>query len=201
MQFGGVYADIDVECMKPIDKWNADHGYDASVLLGLEDWLPDRTPYKMHVNNWMLAAMPGHPLLALLPGIVTGTIQRQYFSLIKKGQTGSQQMYESGILERTGPDALTAAMYQYFEGLDINLNNYSEADVNSGQGLAAGGVRILPGATSTGWVVAEARAKHQKLTCADLLATKPDALVCHLFWGTWRSNWQAFKEDFTFDNC
>jgi hypothetical protein len=187
--------------MKPIDTWNADHGHDASLLLGLEDWLPSRKPYKLHVNNWMLAATPGHPLLALLPSIVTGTIQRQFFALIKQGQPGSHKLYEAGILERTGPDALTAAMYHYFQSIGFDLNNVTEADVNSQQGVVAGSVRILPGASSTGWVIAEARARHKNLTCADLMATKPDALVCHLFWGTWRSNWQVFKQDFTYDNC
>jgi hypothetical protein len=38
LQYGGVYADADVRCIRPISKWNALHGQDADVLVGAE-WL------------------------------------------------------------------------------------------------------------------------------------------------------------------
>jgi hypothetical protein len=41
VQYEGVYADIDVWPLKPIDQLNADHGHDAALLLGIEFYPPD----------------------------------------------------------------------------------------------------------------------------------------------------------------
>lgn len=202
LQLGGVYADMDVECLKPIDEWNAQHGHDAAVLLGVENFDAKRKPHTVHVNNWAMAAMPGHPLLARFPGVVTREIQKQYFELVaQKGQMKPLQ-YEKGILDRTGPAAVTTAMYEYLESVGLDLNKVSEADLTGSGGVIAGGVRVLPGvALSTGWEVADARSKGLKYTCADAAAAKPQALVCHMFWGSWRSTWRTFKQRFTYENC
>ena len=34
--FGGVYADNDVHCMRPVDEWNAVNDYDAALITGIE---------------------------------------------------------------------------------------------------------------------------------------------------------------------
>lgn len=193
---------MDVECLKPVDEWNADHGHDAAVLLGMENFDAKRSPHKVHVTNWAMAAMPGHPLLARMPGVVVREIQKQYFALARKQAELSGKLYEQGILERTGPAALTTAMYEYFESVGVDLNNVTEADINSKEGVVAGGVRVLPVVSlSSGWEVAEARSKGLVHSCADVAAAKPQALVCHMFWGSWRSTWRTFKQGFTYDNC
>lgn len=202
VQFGGVYADMDVECLKPIDEWNAAHNHDAAVLLGTENFDAKRRPHKIHVTNWVLAAMPGHPLLAKLPTVVMRVIQKQYFALAREEKQLTAKLYEQGILDRTGPAALTTAMYEYFSGLGVDLNKFTEAEINSEQGVAAGGVRVLPVvALSSGWEVAEARSQQQAYTCADVAAAKPQALVCHMFWGSWRSSWEKFAQPKTYGFC
>lgn len=201
MQFGGVYADIDVECLKPIDEWNIQHNDDAAVLLGVENYDKNRKE-KVHVNNWVMAAMPGHPLLAQFPNLVRRQIQRQYFKVAREHRTLSPALYEQGILERTGPEALTEALYEYFATAGADLNSVTEGDLNGDHGVIAGGVRVLPyTAFSTGWEVAVARSKGGKYTCADNALAHPQALVCHMFWGSWRSTWQAWKQHHTYHEC
>jgi hypothetical protein len=191
MQYGGVYADIDVMCLKPISEWNQLHGDDAAVLLGVENFKAKdkRPPLGLQVNNWAMAAMPGHPMLGTMPQVVVNSIQQQYFTLAQQQTIPlSPMLYEAGILERTGPTALTTALYVYFDSIDYDLNTVKEADFNGEMGVLAGGVRVLPEvALGSGWEVAEGR--HRGVTCADIARSKPDALVCHMYWGTWRATW------------
>jgi hypothetical protein len=201
MQYGGVYADIDVMCLRPIDQWNANHNHDAAVLLGLEDFDPKRRPHRVHVNNWAVASMPGHPLLGRFPAVVTWHIQRQYFAAVRKSRQLSPALYEQGILERTGPDALTAAMYHYFQDIGMDLKNVTLADLDGEQGLLAGGVRVASVETlSSGWQVADARQKHRAYNCSNIAVDHPEALVCHQFWGTWRTTWH-FRQRKSYGNC
>lgn len=193
---------MDVECLKPVDEWNADHKHDAAVLLGLENYVAKRTPHKLHVTNWAMAAMPGHPLLARMPGVVVREVQKQYFALARGQKHLTGKLYEEGILERTGPAALTTAMYEYFDSFGVDLNKFTEDDVKSESGVIAGQVRVLPVVSlSTGWEVAEARARGTRYTCADVAAAKPQALVCHMFWGSWRTTWKTYKPILTYENC
>jgi hypothetical protein len=203
MQYGGVYADIDVECLKPIEEWNMQHGNDAAVLLGVENYETKRRPHKVHVTNWAMAAMPGHHLLGLMPAVVSRTIQQQYFALARNKTVAlSPQLYENGILDRTGPAALTTAMYDYFDSIKFDLNNVTEAELEADKGVLAGGVRVLPQvAMGSGWDVAVARSKGQVFSCADLAKAKPQALVCHMFFGSWRTTWGPFKPKHTYDTC
>jgi alpha 1,6-mannosyltransferase len=202
LQFGGVYADMDVECLRPVDEWNAAHGHDAAVLLGAENFDVKRKPHRVHVTNWAMAAMPGHPLLAGFSGVVVREIQKQFFKFADAEGEVTPKAYEAGILDRTGPAALTAAMYDYFEGLGFDLNKVTERDLKSKQGVVAGGVRVLPVvALSSGWEVAEARSKGARYTCEQVGKAKPEALVCHMFWGSWRSTWRTFKQRFTYGSC
>lgn len=101
MQFGGVYADIDVWPLRPIDEWNAAHNHDAAMLLGIEYYYPDikvgRT-LPLQVTNWAMAAVPGHPLLGSMPTIVAESIQKQFFDLAKAPV--ASKAYNDGILYR-----------------------------------------------------------------------------------------------------
>jgi hypothetical protein len=50
--YGGVYADSDVRCMKPIDKWNEENNHDARVLVGLEGGGPPASvPCQYHPST------------------------------------------------------------------------------------------------------------------------------------------------------
>lgn len=200
-QYGGIYADVDVECLRPIDEWNAEHNHDAAMLLGVESFNAKRQPHRIHVASWTFAAMPGHPLLTFMPWAIAREVQRQYFALARNAGTLSRKLYEDGLVDRTGPAALTTAMYEYFNSIEFDLNQVSE-DTDSQQGVVAGAVRVLPWvAMGTGWDVAAARQRRREYTCSDVRAAQPEALtyVCHHFFGSWRSQWGP-KQVFTY-NC
>lgn len=201
-QLGGVYADLDVQCLQPIAQWNAEHGFDAQVLLGVENYEAARE-HPLHVNNWVLAAVPGHPLLGSMPDIVSKTIQQQFFKLAKQKGTLSQAAYEAGIIDRTGPAALSWAVYEYLsKHAGVDMSNVSEASVTSPEGLSAGGVRLLPvDYMSAGWEVALARQQGRNYTCDGVGRDKPQALVCHMFHGSWRSSWRFGQEQTRGNEC
>eukprot|EP00878_Enallax_costatus_P004173 GHUV01004402.1.p1 GENE.GHUV01004402.1~~GHUV01004402.1.p1 ORF type:complete len:472 (+),score=66.76 GHUV01004402.1:83-1498(+) len=199
-KLGGVYADLDVQCLKPIDDWNSEHQHDAQVLLGMENY-DSKRPRPIHVTNWVLAAAPGHPLPASMPAIVAKATQHQFFDVMRQDGPIKKKAYEDGIIDRTGPAALSWAMYEYFKSVGQNMTGITDKVVSSGQGFMAGGVRVLPIANmGSGWEVAEARRKGEKFTCEDVAKKVPNAYVCHMFMGSWRTDW-AYKGNAAIDEC
>jgi hypothetical protein len=203
-QLGGVYADIDVQCLRPVDEWAAAHAADTAVVVGLENFNATRKPHRFHITNWALASVPGHPMLGRSPAVVARATQQQYLELARDRESTllSKQRYEEGIIDRTGPAALTTALYEYLDSVGFDLNTKSLRDVDSRQGVAAGGVRVLPvAALSSGWLVAAARKAGKPLSCDDIGRKDPSAYVCHQFWGSWREKW-GHRARFTYaDDC
>jgi hypothetical protein len=82
------------------------------------------------------------------------------------------------------------------------MSTVTYTNVTSPAGLLAGGVRLLPiDYMGAGWEVALARQKGGNYTCADLARDKPDALVCHMFWGSWRDTWGFGQQQTYGDEC
>jgi hypothetical protein len=110
LKHGGVYADIDTECQKPLDDM-----IDAkdTLIVGWEnEFDSDAKAYSRHfvrrrqVLNWAFAGAPGHPaLLAVAEHINSGA--KRVFTKASNRNT----------LERTGPGAFTDAIMSHFEGL------------------------------------------------------------------------------------
>ena len=160
-----------------------------------------KRPHPIHVTNWVLAAAPGHPLLGSMPAIVAKATQHQFFQIMRQDGPKKQKAYEEGIIDRTGPAALSWAMYQYFKSVGQNMTGITDEVVSSGEGFAAGGVRVLPIANmGLGWEVAEARRKGENFTCDDVAKKVHSAYVCHMFMGSWRSDW-AWRGDAALDEC
>ncbi|MFC1845669.1 glycosyltransferase family 32 protein [Candidatus Dependentiae bacterium] len=88
-QFGGVFADIDMECLKPIDILT----YCFDFFAGMEP--PADAPF-LHrlimVNNGMIGALPHHPLV------------KQILDKVEKCK------HEDDVVKRTGPIFLTDAI-------------------------------------------------------------------------------------------
>jgi len=51
---GGIYADVDVECIEPIQKWDNGAIHRCSVIIGMEN--------DHHICNWGFASQQGHLL-------------------------------------------------------------------------------------------------------------------------------------------
>eukprot|EP00877_Chromochloris_zofingiensis_P002117 jgi/Chrzof1/11906/Cz06g14060.t1 len=131
--FGGVYADSDILCVEPVDNWNKEHGYDAALLTGIEGWIGPQ----VQINQWVLASMPCHPVIGLIPQQMYQEIARDYLEQTKQGERISKEHYHGRIIHRTGPQAWTSALQQYSK-------DRGGPDVGSkGEGLKIGTVRIL----------------------------------------------------------
>lgn len=69
---GGYYADIDVECAQPIDKWleRTHNRFNVGIMVGFEIITGDRPDWhlwfarKFQMCQWMLVSEPRHPILA-----------------------------------------------------------------------------------------------------------------------------------------
>lgn len=89
-QFGGIYVDVDFECLKPFDSIH--HLCDFYIGFFQANYL--RSTARM--NNALIAAQPGHPLIKVL------------IDEIANSRT------ERSILERTGPDFVTKVLHNNF---------------------------------------------------------------------------------------
>jgi hypothetical protein len=108
---GGVYADSDVKCMRPIDEWNAGAGHDATLLVGIAK-RNLRTGDTTEFNQFVMAALPGHPVLASMPFVIAANLAAHHLRS-KPGAAARGKQLDNQILERTGPKAFTAALRAY----------------------------------------------------------------------------------------
>ena len=119
---GGVYADLDVECRKPIDTWTPDalKGR-AGVVVGIE---ADRKPVKNDVQlyydhrehiwgitNWTFMAKRGHPFMRF----VAERVAMNLLKVAEKQQRSLSTMELSykEVIDATGPRAFTEAFLAY----------------------------------------------------------------------------------------
>ncbi len=105
-EFGGIYADIDVECLKPLDQLVLNH----ACVLAKE---PDIISYIHHgrnrslSSNALMACRPRHPFMKL--------VIENLFSRIER----------NGLLETTGPFMLDDIVQTYTAGM-ANLRKEDE---------------------------------------------------------------------------
>ena len=79
---GGVYADADTLCVRPVQRWNAEGGHDAAAFFGVEDvfrrdplgggagWGVARGRFGVQFEQWALAAAPRHPVFCDMPRLI-----------------------------------------------------------------------------------------------------------------------------------
>mmetsp|Transcript_19235 Transcript_19235/g.41558 ORF Transcript_19235/g.41558 Transcript_19235/m.41558 type:complete len:455 (+) Transcript_19235:54-1418(+) len=139
--FGGVYADSDVICARPVDSWvDTTHG-DAGLLVGIENAFTtpeeaaERTyARQIQLEQWLIAGRPGHPATCRMGDYVQQHVQleRRGFFNISGWDTNR------AVLERTGPGIWTTSVSTYLEQQGVELG----AGVLSG--VRAGDLRLLP---------------------------------------------------------
>jgi hypothetical protein len=99
-------------------------------------------------------------------------------------------------LRRTGPAALTQAMYDYFNSMGTDMRSVNSSTITSNAGLKVGDMRLLPlESLGGGWEVVNSRTG-----CASYGNKYPNALVCHQFWGSWKPQW-TLRPHLTYNNC
>lgn len=119
---GGVYADLDVECRKPIVTWTPDAFTGrAGVVLGIEaDRKPvkndvelyyDHREYIWGITNWTFMAKCGHPFMRF----VAERVAMNLLKVAEKQQRSLSTMELSykEVIDATGPRAFTEAFFAY----------------------------------------------------------------------------------------
>jgi hypothetical protein len=178
---GGVYADSDVKCMQPISTWNEEHSYDAALLVGIVD-SNTHTGEATEFNHYVMAAMPGHPVLATMPLAIAA--DEAYSHLTGLPLKGRELLIDARSLVRTGSSILSSAIKAYVHRTDASWPiNSREAHLHGG--VLFGSVRAMPEyALGMGW-----DALRLNMTCEEVKQQlRPEALVCRQFAGTRRNN-------------
>jgi hypothetical protein len=181
--FGGVYADSDVRCTKPVSEWNAVNNHDADLLVGVV--YTDTAGMVTRVNNFILAVMPCHPVMAAMPFT---TMTRIAAAGLANKTVGWEKGYalSEAVIGRTGPAALTATIADYAHrlGAPWPVNGMQGAAGDAAGNLVAT-VRLMPRNIMTmGWETAA-----EKISCEEALARNPGAYICHQYFGTWKASY------------
>ncbi|KAF8055599.1 och1 [Scenedesmus sp. PABB004] len=180
-RWGGVYADSDVRCVAPVSTWNAASGHDADLLVGIV--YTDARGRVTRVNNFILAAMPCHPVLASLPFTILARVSRAGLAGRPVGGEAGAALSEA-VIQRTGPGALTAAIGAYAASAGAAWPVNATAASNA-TGARVGRVRLLPRHVMTmGWETAA-----EGISCAEALGRNPGAYICHQYFGTWKASY------------
>lgn len=178
---GGVYSDLDTKSLQPIEKWVPKEYRDkANVLVGIEydkldgqrwlDWTLD-----LQFCTWAIMAKPSHPLL--LKTVKHGISQIN--ELAQKHGTGIADLKVSflEVLDTTGPAAFTRSVFAYLS--ERLQEEYTWLNLTGLQApILIADVLILPiNAFGSGQQHSNSRKP-----------TDADAMVEHLFRGSWKHN-------------
>jgi alpha 1,6-mannosyltransferase len=162
---GGVYSDIDTECLRPIDKW-ADHHSNVSFIVGVEAEGPI---WKTHVARplqlcqWTFASMPKHPILKRM----IDNIAKQTDKFI------DGKLNISVVLDWTGPGLWTDTIFDYINET-YHIDWWTLRKLQRGRVIGDIYLLPMPAFRPSG---PERGAKGRR---------DPEARVWHYFHGSWK---------------
>ncbi|RLV96627.1 Initiation-specific alpha-16-mannosyltransferase [Spathaspora sp. JA1] len=155
--YGGVYADIDTELLKPIDSWISskpqylDKDMNLGLVVGVEsdrdDWVR-KYSRRLQINTWTIMARKGHPMLAELINEITQiTLRRE-----ETGLLNATLGIDAGdnVMNWTGPGEFTDVLFRYMNSiLQEDFDNYETLInysffININHPVAVGDVMVLP---------------------------------------------------------
>ena len=99
---GGVYADLDVTCIEPVDKWTAkarEFGTSVGLIVGFEAVVGQREldlhyfARKFQIAQWVFAGIAGHPVLQNVVDIIVA----------KLTPMTPEEIASSSVIRTTGP--------------------------------------------------------------------------------------------------
>jgi mannosyltransferase OCH1-like enzyme len=132
-KLGGVYSDIDTDCLRPIDTWT-DNYTNVGLIVGIEAESPTWKKHyarPLQLCQWTFAGIPNHPILKrMIENIVKQT---------KKFHNSTPNV--SVVMEWTGPGLWTDTIFGY-----LNETHHVEWPTLSKlqYGRLIGDVYILP---------------------------------------------------------
>ncbi|KAG8410971.1 hypothetical protein J3459_016793 [Metarhizium acridum] len=180
---GGVYADTDVEAIRPIDTWIPEqYSESAKVVVGIEfDRLDGPNWAQVHEElqfcQWTIAAAPNNPLLLRM---ITSVVTRlDKHAKDHDSTVGEVEFSDSDVINLTGPSAWTDVVFE-----QLRIYQPSLTSVRDLTGLTEptliGDILILP---IDGFGMGQ---PHSNSTNDGSIPD--DALVQHKFRGSWRTS-------------
>ncbi|AEO55065.1 glycosyltransferase family 32 protein [Thermothelomyces thermophilus ATCC 42464] len=187
---GGVYTDTDTVALRPIDEWIPPQFRDkAAVVVGIEFDRRDG-PAWVDISHWVqfcqwtIAAAPGHPVFDKM-------IERVLYSLhqleLEHGMPFSElkKLGSFEVMNSTGPAAWTDVVWAQLQEFDSSLTDIRNLSYMDEPRLY-GDVVVLP---IDGFGMGQ---PHSESTNDGTIP--PDALVRHLFSGSWRGDKKEKKK-------
>ena len=172
-QDGGVYNDLDVECLEPIDMWVPDEFKDkAGVVVGIEnDFAKDSKSHVLGLVVWTMLAKPNQPFIRF----VLDRLQENLANVSAEKQA-SVNTHE--LMDITGPAATSVSFMKYASkvtGTEVSYLNFTGMT----EPKMIGEVLVLP--------IWSFGAEHQ-VTKAGFKKDQGKPLVKHHFAGTWKAD-------------
>ncbi|GAA5871113.1 hypothetical protein JCM16303_001693 [Sporobolomyces ruberrimus] len=192
---GGVYADTDVECMKPIEEWGLDMDWEGtqpsdyeppSCIVGVEADVGDRRdwskywPRPLQFSQWTMASARGHPIML---DAIRRVVEQALAPVVKDAKPAS-------VMERTGPGLFTDSVLAY-------LHVKYRKNWTSFQNLGFEGWRFHHGKHDKGKMSAEGYGDVKVLQITGFSPgighmgaenkEHPAAMASHYFAGSWRN--------------
>ncbi|KAF2222535.1 nucleotide-diphospho-sugar transferase [Elsinoe ampelina] len=142
---GGIYSDMDTECIKSIDLWSGEHDISSvGMILGLEyDQRNDQgrlpgTSYRVQFSQWTMASRPNHPVMQHARDRVFQSVAS---ALSEAG--GIHLKTQADVFAMTGPMIFTAAVREAISAQMGREVPYKEFSMLPGPKLF-GDVLVLP---------------------------------------------------------
>ncbi|KAI9647261.1 hypothetical protein NHQ30_003644 [Ciborinia camelliae] len=175
---GGVWSDLDAECLVPVDKWVPKEFKDKEInmVVGMEfdwGWRNDGV-FHDQFNSWSIMAKPGTRHLEVIIKEALAKINKEAADHGVELRDFQMEMV-SDVVEVTGPKAMTnAIMKSLQETLGETLDDRNISSTKLKQPVLLGDVLILPGG---------AMAALQNGNPTD----EGEALVSHHYSGSWKN--------------
>lgn len=180
---GGVYTDTDTIALKPIDVWvPAGLRDQVRLVVGIEFDRRDGVawadiPHWLQFCQWTIAAAPGH---AVFPKMVARILQSLKDLSATHGLPVNQLHFTSfEVMNSTGPAAWTDVVFEQLQEHDPTLNTTKDLSFMTGPKLY-GDILVLP---IDGFGMGQ---QHSNSTNDGTIPD--DALVKHIFHGSWRGD-------------
>jgi alpha 1,6-mannosyltransferase len=165
---GGVYSDIDTECLRPIDKWT-DNYTNVSFIVGVEAESKEWEKYfarPFQLCQWTFASAPNHPILKQ----IIDNVAKQTTKFIRSPYNMST------VMDWTGPGVWTDTIFDYInETYHVEWTTLSKLQ----HGRLIGDIYFLP---------KEAFNPPHDYHMGGKGRNHPEARVSHYFHGSWKKS-------------
>ncbi|CCG84569.1 protein of unknown function [Taphrina deformans PYCC 5710] len=185
-ELGGIYADVDSECLRAIDTWGVPQNGSINLVVGLETNELDAETFtdeqvaefgfvhRLQFLQWVLMAMPGHVVMkTAIDRVVDGVLDK---ARVQQKPIDSLRFTHAEILNLSGPGLYTHIVKAHIAEMEHRQVPDSELASTSFDHFVAD-VMILP---VNAWAPGQ---RHSQSGPVDT------ALVYHSFAGSWKKSW------------